>query len=260
MEHQRTCRYEFDDQVILVTGASTGIGAAVARGFGACGARVVVHYNQSEDAARAVARDVEAAGGEALLYQADVTDAEQLRGLVDGVIQRWGKIDVLVNNAGSLVQRQKIQQATDELYETVFDLNLRSVFQLCRLAIPIMLRQGHGNIINVTSIAARNGGGNGSILYASSKGAISTLTRGLSKELVGDHIRVNAISPGLILTPFHERFTTPEQFQALVETIPMRRAGTPEECAGAVLFLASDALSGYITGQIIEINGGQLLP
>ena len=188
------------------------------------------------------------------------TDAEQLRGLVDGVIQRWGKIDVLVNNAGSLVQRQKIQQATDELYETVFDLNLRSVFQLCRLAIPIMLRQGHGNIINVTSIAARNGGGNGSILYASSKGAISTLTRGLSKELVGDHIRVNAISPGLILTPFHERFTTPEQFQALVETIPMRRAGTPEECAGAVLFLASDALSGYITGQIIEINGGQLLP
>lgn len=97
-------------------------------------------------------------------------------------------------------------------------------------------------------------------MYASSKAAISTFTRGLSKELVGDNIRVNAISPGLILTPFHERYTSPEQMDALIATIPMRRAGTPEECVGAVLFLASDAVSGYITGQILEINGGQLLP
>jgi len=250
----------FDDQVVLITGASTGIGAAVARAFGAAGARVVVHYNHSEDAAQAVARDVAAAGGEALLQQADVTSAEQLARLVDAVMQRWSRIDVLVNNAGSLVQRQKIQQASDQLFEQVFDLNLRSVFQLCRLVIPIMQRQGKGNIINVTSIAARNGGGNGSVLYASSKGALSTFTRGLSKELVGDNIRVNAISPGVILTPFHESFTSREQMQAFIETIPMRRAGRPEECAGAVLFLASDALSSYVTGQIIEINGGQLLP
>lgn len=250
----------FDDQVVLVTGASTGIGAAIARAFGEAGARVVVHYNQSEDAAQAVARDVEAAGGQALLLRADVASAEQLQALVDGVLERWGRIDVLVNNAGGLVQRQKIEQASDELFEQVVDLNLRSVFQLCRLTIPLMRRQGRGNIVNVTSVAARNGGGNGSILYASAKGAISTFTRGLSKELVGDGIRVNAISPGLIATPFHERFTSPEQFQSLLETIPMRRAGTAEDCVGAVLFLASDALSAYVTGQIIEINGGQLMP
>jgi 3-oxoacyl-[acyl-carrier protein] reductase len=131
---------------------------------------------------------------------------------------------------------------------------------MCKLVVPLMQRQNHGNIINVSSIAARNGGGGGSVLYAASKGAVSTFTRGLAKEVVGDNIRVNAIAPGVILTPFHERFTAPEQMATLVATIPMQRAGTPEECVGTVLFLASDAMSGYITGQIIEVNGGQLMP
>lgn len=250
----------FDKQVVLITGASTGIGAAVARAFGAAGANVVVHYNQSEDAAHAVARDIEAGGGAALLVQADVADADQLRALVERTQAEFGRIDILINNAGSLIQRQKVAEMPDELYRQIIDVNLTSVFQMCKLVIPIMQQQGHGNIINVSSIAGRNGGGGGSILYASSKGAVSTFTRGLAKELVGDNIRVNAIAPGFIQTPFHERFTPPEQAKTLIATIPMGRAGTPEECVGTIFFLASDAMSSYVTGQIIEVNGGQLMP
>jgi 3-oxoacyl-[acyl-carrier protein] reductase len=250
----------FDDQVVLVTGASTGIGAAVARAFGAAGAKVVVHYNQSEDAAQAVARDIEANGGTPLLLQADITDREQRRALVEKTMQCFGRIDILINNAGSLIIRQPVAEMPDETYQQIVDVNLTSVFHLCKLVIPIMQQRERGNIINVTSIAARNGGGGGSILYASSKGAVSTFTRGLAKEVAGANIRVNAVSPGTILTPFHERFTKPEQMQATIATIPMGRAGTPEECVGAFLFLASDTMSGYVTGQIIEVNGGQLMP
>jgi 3-oxoacyl-[acyl-carrier protein] reductase len=140
------------------------------------------------------------------------------------------------------------------------DLNMNSVFQICRRVVPMMKAQRKGNIINVTSIAGRNGGGGGSVVYASSKAAVSTFTRGLARELAGENIRVNAISPGVILTPFHDRYTEPERMQQLIKTIPMGRAGTPEECVGSVFFLASDALSAYVTGQIIEINGGQLMP
>lgn len=250
----------FDDQVVLLTGASTGIGAALARAFGAAGASVVVHYNSSRAEAETVARDVEAAGGTALLARADVADGAQLEALVGAAVERFGRIDILINNAGSLVKRQAIAEMSDALYREVIDVNLTSVFQLCRLVVPIMQRQGKGNIINVTSIAARNGGGGGSVLYATSKGAVSTFTRGLAKELVGDNIRVNALSPGFITTPFHERFTPPDMTKTLIGTIPMGRAGEPEDCVGPVFFLASDTLSGYVTGQIIEVNGGQLMP
>lgn len=250
----------FDQQVVLITGASTGIGAAFARAFGAAGASVVVHYNQSVAEAEAVARDIEAQGGTALLVQADITDPQQVQALVDRVRERVGRIDILINNAGSLIKRQKIAEMPEETYRAVIDVNLTSVFQMCHLVIPVMQQQGHGNIINITSIAARNGGGNGAIMYASSKAAISTFTRGLAKEVVGDNIRVNAIAPGTILTPFHQRFTSPEQMQAAIASIPMGRAGTPQDCVGTAFFLASDQMSGYITGQIIEVNGGQLMP
>ena len=250
----------FDDQVVVITGASTGIGAAMARAFGGAGATVVVHFNASSDAAREVARDIEAVGGRASVVQADLGDASRVQSLIDSVMQQFGRIDILINNAGSLVQRTAIADLPDDVYRQVIDLNLTSVVQSCKLVIPIMQRQGHGNIINVTSIAARHGGGGGSVLYAASKGAISTLTRGLAKEVVGYNIRVNAISPGTILTPFHERFTEPERMAAIIATIPMGRAGTAEECVGAAFFLASDAMSSYVTGQIIEVNGGQLMP
>lgn len=250
----------FDQQVILITGASTGIGAALARAFGAAGARVGLHYNSSETAAQAVAGEIEAAGGEVWLVRADVTAPEQVKQLVVQTLERFGQIDILINNAGGLIKRQPVADMPAELYQYIMDLNMTSVFQICQQVIPIMQRQGRGNIINVTSIAARLGGGAGAVVYATSKGAVSTFTRGLARELAGQNIRVNAISPGVIDTPFHERYSTPEQIAAMVKTIPMGRVGQPEECVGAAFFLASEAMSRYVTGQIIEINGGQLMP
>ncbi len=250
----------FDDRVVLITGASTGIGAALARGFAAAGAAVVVHYGQNRAAAVAVADEIVAAGGQALVHQADVRDSAALVGLRDAALARFGRIDVLINNAGSMVRRMPIADADDALLHEVIDVNFTATVALARLVIPTMRAQGGGTIINVTSVAARHGGGAGAVLYAASKGAVSTFTRGLAKELAGSRIRVNALAPGVIVTPFHERFTNEQQMAAMVATIPLGRAGTPEECVGAALFLASDALSGYITGQIIEINGGQYMP
>jgi 3-oxoacyl-[acyl-carrier protein] reductase len=250
----------FDDQVVLVTGASTGIGAAVARAFAEAGAKVVVHYNSSEKAAQEVFREVQAAGSEALLVKADVTQPAELEAMVAKVMERYGRIDILIHNAGGLILRSPVGEMPDETYQYIMDLNMRSTFQICKLVVPIMQRQGHGNIVNVTSLAARNGGGGGSIVYAAAKGGVSTFTRGLAKEVAAQGIRVNALSPGLILTPFHERWTSPAMMEAITKTIPMGRPGTAEECVGAVLFLASDQMSGYITGQILEVNGGILMP
>lgn len=249
----------FDGQVVLVTGASTGIGAAVAKAFGACGAQVIVHYNSSAAAARSVADAIISANGSATLIQADVTKPAEIKRLVDMVLEKFARIDVLVNNAGGLVERNPVDSTPDEIYERIMDLNVRSIFQMCKLVIPVMKRQGHGNIINVTSVAARTGGGGGSVVYAAAKGAVVSFTRGLARELAPYNIRVNALSPGLILTPFHERWTPPAMMETLIKSVPMGRAGTAEECAGAVLFLASDQMSSYVTGQVIEVNGGMLM-
>jgi 3-oxoacyl-[acyl-carrier protein] reductase len=142
----------------------------------------------------------------------------------------------------------------------VIDLNVRSAMVATSAAVPQMRKQGSGNVIFVTSIAARNGGGPGASVYAASKGYISTATRSLAKELVKDNIRVNAVAPGVITTPFHEKFSTPAQLEAMRLTIPMARLGSADDCVGAFIYLASDRLSGYVTGQIIEVNGGQYMP
>jgi 3-oxoacyl-[acyl-carrier protein] reductase len=250
----------FDDQVVLVTGASTGIGAAVAKAFGAAGAQVVVHYNSSSEAAQDVAGHITDSNGTAMLVRADVTLQSELETMVATVMERLGRIDVLVNNAGGLVMRNPVETLPHETYDYIMDLNVRSIFQLCKLVIPIMKRQGHGNIVNVASVAARTGGGGGSAVYAAAKGAVVSLTRGLARELAADNIRVNALSPGLILTPFHERWTPAPMMEGLIRSVPMGRAATADECAGPVLFLASDALSSYVTGQTLEVNGGMFMP
>lgn len=251
---------DLKSKVVLITGSSTGIGAAVARAFGANQCKVAVHYNRSEGPARQVVRDIEAVGSEAIALQADVTVSAAIKSLVEQTVSRFGRIDVLINNAGDLVSRRPITEMTDEFFDQVAHLNMRSVLMACKEAVPHMRRQGGGNIINVTSIAARHGGGGGALLYAASKGFVSTVTRGMAKEFVGDNIRVNAVSPGVIATPFHERHTSAEQMEAFNAGIPMRRTGTPDECTGTFLYLASNQLSGYVTGQIVEVNGGQLMP
>jgi 3-oxoacyl-[acyl-carrier protein] reductase len=247
-------------KVVLITGASTGIGAAAARAFGANGAAVAVHYNSSAAAAQAVADDVVKAGGKAVTVQGDVMQSAACRAIVERTVAAFGRIDVLVNNAGGLVQRVPVAELTDELFDSVLHLNVRSALMCIAAAVPHMRAQGGGNVINVTSVAARHGGGPGAVLYAGSKGFVSTMTRGLAKELVKDNIRVNAVAPGVIHTPFPERYSTPEMLEGFRATIPMNRIGTPDECAGAFLFLASERMSGYVTGQILEVNGGQYMP
>jgi 3-oxoacyl-[acyl-carrier protein] reductase len=245
----------------LVTGASTGIGAAVARAYAARGVRVAVHYNRSAGPANEVVAAIAAAGGEAFALQGDVRDAEAIRRVVRETIARWGAIDILVNNAGSLVKRVPIAEFDDALFDDVLHINARSVLAFCREVVPLMRTQGRGgSIINVSSVAARHGGGPGAYLYAGAKGFVSTATRGLAKELAPDRIRVNAVAPGVIQTPFHDQFSTPQMLESFRATIPMARIGEPDDCVGAFLYLASEQLSGYVTGQILEVNGGQYMP
>ena len=251
---------DLKNKAILVTGASTGIGAAVARGLGQAGARVAVHYRGSRSEAEAVARDIEAAGGQALLMQADVTDSASVDRMVDQVRQAFGGIDILVNNAGGFVKRSPIVDADDDYIDQVFRLNARSVVAVSRRVIPLMAANGGGSIINVTTQAARTGGGPGAGLYAACKGFVSTITRTMAKELVKDKIRVNAVAPGVIETPFHDGHSSPEVLKNFANAIPMGRLGTAEECVGAFLYLASESASGYVTGQVLEVNGGQVMP
>jgi 3-oxoacyl-[acyl-carrier protein] reductase len=251
---------DLKDKAVLITGASTGIGAAAARAFAPYGARLAIHYNASREAAEQVAADVRALGGSALLVRGDVTQAADVARIVAETQAGLGRIDVLINNAGGLVARTKIEDYSEAFLHQVLALNVIQVALFMRAAIPIMRRQKKGNVINVSSIAARHGGGSGAIIYAGAKGFISTATHGWAKEVVGDGIRVNAVSPGVIATPFHERYSTAEQLKAMQATIPMNRIGAPDECAGTFVYLASDELSGYVTGQVIEVNGGQYMP
>jgi 3-oxoacyl-[acyl-carrier protein] reductase len=220
------------------------------------GAKFVVHYNTSEKEANEVASRIGNAGAETLVVQADVTRQADVDRLMRTVVDTWGRIDILVNNAGGLLKRVPIDEMTDEEYYRVIDLNVTSTFRMCRAVLPIMKKQGGGNIINFSSIAARNGGGGGAIMYASAKACVSAFTHGLSKEVASFKIRVNAIAPGLIDTPFHVKYTKPEAFKAQAAGIALGRPGRADEIAGAAVYLASDELSSFTTGEVIDVNGG----
>lgn len=250
---------DLSGKALLITGASTGIGAALAKAFAAQGAAVGVHYNSSKDAAEAVASAIQQAGGKAVLIRADAAKSADMVRAVEEAAAAFGRLDGLINNAGGMVGRMAYAEMDDDYYDKVMNLNARSVIAASRAAIPHLKRQG-GFIINTTSIAARNGASNGAGLYGSSKAMVSNITRGMAKELIGFGIRVNAVAPGVIDTPFQERYSTEAQLKAMLATIPQGRLGTAEDCVGAYLFLASQALSGYIIGQVIEVNGGQLMP
>jgi 3-oxoacyl-[acyl-carrier protein] reductase len=248
----------FSEEVAWVTGSSTGIGAASAVALARQGCRVAVHYNRSEDEAREVMEQITASGGDAMLVGGDVSDAGEVERMAREVEDRYGRLDVLVNNAGSLIERRSFSEMTEDLWDRVMSVNLKSVFLCSKAVLPMMKRQGSGRIINMTSVAARTGGGPGSAAYASAKGGVSTLTRAMAKDLVSDNILVNGVAPGVITTPFHDRFTPPDVRENMAAAIPMGREGTPEEVAGAVLFLASP-WADYLVGEIIEVNGGQLM-
>ena len=221
----------FSEEVAWVTGSSTGIGAASAVALAEAGCRVAVHYNRSEDEAREVVERISSSGGEAMLVGGDVADAGEIERMAGEIEDRYGRLDILVNNAGSLIERRSFSEMTEDLWDRVMEVNLKSVFLCSQAVLPTMKRQGKGRIINVTSVAARNGGGPGSAAYAAAKGGV---------------------------TPFHERFTPPEIRERMTAGIPIGREGTPGEVAGTVVFLASPAAD-YLVGEIIEVNGGQLM-
>ena len=246
------------DKVVLITGASTGIGAAAAKAFAAAGAQVAIHYNANSDAARQVQEAIGKENGRSVLLRGDLMRAGEARRVVEEAARLLGGLDVLVNNAGSLVRREPFAAVDDTLIDTVFNLNVRSVITACQAAIPLMEQRGGGAIINVGSIAGSDGGGPGSMMYASSKAFIHNLTRHLARDLAAKNIRVNAVSPGVIRTPFHAA-TPPERMEAMRKAVLLGRIGEPEDCSGTFVYLASSELSGYVTGQNIHINGGQYM-
>lgn len=245
-------------KVALVTGASSGIGAAAAITLAREGARVAVGYHGNASGADSVVRAIVDAGGQAVAIQSDVRAVSGVRVLVDRSVAALGPIDVLVNNAGSLVKRTPLLELTEDVWDEIQALNLKSAVFCTQAVAASMIARKSGAIINIVSIAGHNGGGPGASAYAVAKGGLSTFTKAVARELAPHGIRVNAVAPGVIDTPFHERFSTAEMMQNFVRMIPAGRVGTSAECAEAIAFLASDAAS-FILGETIDVNGGQLM-
>jgi len=242
------------DKVAVVTGGGRDIGKAVSLKLAEEGAKVVINYFGSEEKARETVNEIKAYGGEAMAIKADVTRNTEVRQLVETVQKNFGnEIHVLVNVAGGLIARKTLQEMDEEFWDSVINLNLKSVFLLVKNIVPLM--PAGSSIINFSSQAARDGGGPGASAYATGKGAVSTFTRGLAKELGPKGIRVNAVCPGMIATTFHDTFTKPEVRTNVANATPLRRQGEANEVANLVAYLACDE-SNFITGANIDINGG----
>jgi len=242
-------------RTVLITGASTGIGAATAVLMAQAGADVGINYCRSKAAAEKVARQVRRLGRRAALLECDVCDPDQAAAMVRAFVRQFGRLDILFANAGGLVKRCPIAKVPDRLWHQVIALNLDSVFYTVRAALPHMMKARRGNIIINSSVAARSGGGGGAVPYATAKGALVTFVKGLSKEVAADGIRVNAVAPGVTLTPFHEKYTEPARMRQFAREIPVGKFGTPEDIASAVLWLAGET-DGFITGETIYLAGG----
>jgi len=242
---------DLSGKTALVTGAGSGIGQAIAIELGRCGAAVIVNYRHNEAGAQATRDQVQAAGGTARLAQADVTQTAAVEALFKSI----DRLDILVNNAGGLIKREKIADMSESLWDDVMAINVKSTFLCCRAAIPHMIGHSWGRIINMSSIAGQDGGGNGATAYATSKAAVLAFSKGLAKELAPHGITVNCVAPGLIATAFHDTFSTPEMRQTTVRNTPVGREGQSLDVAEAVIYLASD-MATFITGETININGG----
>jgi 3-oxoacyl-[acyl-carrier protein] reductase len=244
------------DQVVLITGSSSGIGRAAAELLSAHGAKVIINYLSNQEGADEAVRTIQSAGGDCIAIKADVTKKEEVDAMVDQAISKYGKIDVLVNNAGAALKRSTFMELTEELWDDTYNLNVKSILLCSQAVLKDMLPRKQGKIINISSVAARIGGGGESIHYASAKGAVSTMTVGMSREFAPHGILVNGIAPGLIQTPFQTKYSTAERIERIVPTIPLKRAGQSEEIADVIAFLASDAAN-YMVGEMITVSGGR---
>lgn len=242
-----------EGQWAIVTGATSGIGRATALRLAEKGANVAIHYHTKPEAAEQLVKEIEAMGCESRCASGDFRHRDDVFQVIEQLAQDH-PLDILVNNAGTLIQRYPLADMPLDHWDNTVALNLSSVFWAVRAALPYL--RAEGRIVNVTSIAAQTGGGPGALAYAAAKGGVISLTRGLAKELASRNIRVNAISPGTIMTPFHEQHSTPQTLQDVARRIPLKRLGTAEECAHAIAFMVSHE-SSYITGEVLTIHGGQ---
>ncbi|TWV15203.1 glucose 1-dehydrogenase [Bacteroidaceae bacterium HV4-6-C5C] len=245
---------KLEGKVAIVTGGARDIGRAVSLKLATEGAKVCLNYFDNKEDAEDTLELIKKTGGQAIAVQGDMTKADAVKSLFAECNKAFGnKVDVLVNVVGGIVGRKQITEQSEEWYDFLMDVNMRSVFLCTREVVP-MMSEG-GSIVNFSSLAARDGGGNGASMYATAKGAVMTFTRSMAKELGPKGIRCNAICPGTIATSFHDRFNTPENREHMKGSYALRREGTAEEVANLVCFLACSE-SSYLTGTNVDINGG----
>jgi NAD(P)-dependent dehydrogenase (short-subunit alcohol dehydrogenase family) len=244
---------------VVITGAGRGIGLEVARQFLECGAELSLHMGRQPGSVLPPWLDAAVARNRASLHYADFMKGAEISAFCDAVLGSERSVDVLINNAGTMVGRFPAEMMTGEQYHQVVHLNQTAVVAVTSALIPSLKQAKGAAIVNTVSISALTGGSPGSSLYSASKAFVSTYSKALARELAPFGIRVNCVSPGTIDTDFHARYSSAEKLEATRKTIPLQRLGTPEDCAPAYLFLAAGSLSGYITGQVLEINGGQLI-
>jgi len=241
---------------ILITAGAQGIGESITRHFIDSGAHVAIHYFSSAATANKLVEYATGKGQKAVAIGGDLTKEADANTVVEKTIKAFGNLDILINNAGSLVARRMLNEMEAEFWHKVMDINLTSMMLVTRAAAPYLAKKGNSSIVNLASLAGRKGGHPGSLAYSTSKGAILTFTRALASELGPQGTRVNAVAPGLILgTSFHETHTTKESAAATIAGIPIQRAGNAADVARAVLYLASE-YDGFITGATLDINGG----
>lgn len=241
----------------FVTGGSKGIGAASAIALAEAGCDVAITYKSDEAGGKEVATEIEKLGRKSAAVKCDVCETEDVNRAVDEAVGLMGGLDVVFANAGGLIRRCKIVDMDEELFEALFDLNVTSVFRTAKATIPHLRKAGGGSLIIMSSVAGRNGAATGAVVYGATKGATMLLTRGLSKELAEDNIRVNAVAPGVIETAFHAE-TPKDLLESLKKNITVGRLGEPADVARAVVFLAGES-RGFMTGATIDVNGGMWL-
>ena len=243
---------------ILVTGGASGIGGAISIELARQGATVISHYFRSKDAIEQLVAEASTfEHGKIIALQADLTQEASVKAFANQVADIFTEVDILVNNAGDLVERHAIESTTNDFWQKVMSINVTSMMMVTREILPLLKKANDGaSIVNLASLAGRKGGHAGSLAYSTSKGAVLTFTRSLAAELAQYQIRVNSVTPGLILgTSFHDTHTTQESANQTIQEIPLKRPGNPNDVARAVAFLASE-FNGFITGATLDINGG----